>query len=127
MNTLEAYQMALNKAAELENSGIKIVRTPYDQTKRHIEDIQALVEKYPDLPIDKWVNIKFYVNNIVEIESVVAAINYLSLLGIGFDRGGCATYLDWELDWSFDCDNTERMEDIETTNDLVERIKECNE
>jgi len=126
MNTLEAYQATLNKVEELKKEGCEIKFFPYDRKKHSEEYVNKLIKEYPDLPIEKWTSVQITFGNRIQFEKIKDAINYLSLIGIRFDRGGAGDNFDWELDWSFDYNEEERGDEIEATNTLFESIEENN-
>lgn len=91
MDILEAYHKTLGVVEELRQGGINVVVTPSVSTR----------EKDDPLPRDKWVNVKFMVENKAQSDLVRQKSRELGLDGIVFDTGGMQGERDWELDWSF--------------------------
>jgi len=125
MTILEAFEATKKKAEELKEFGIEVEFVPYSKKNHSQVYLDELKQKYPDIPMDKWGTIKLKATNPIHFEKINDANNYLSMIGIGFDRGGCNGVIDWELDWSFSYTGEERAEDIQATNDLMDRLKYC--
>jgi len=121
MTPLDAYNIALNKVKELENSGIKVVIKP--SKSRSNEDTIKKYDRADRVSPDKWIYVSFKTNDKIEISKIFDAATYLSMCGISFDTGGCCGQRDWELDWSFSYEEkSEKWEWNEARSDVEEMI-----
>ena len=104
MNVLEAYQIALDKITELENSGIEV---KMKKTGKSLEESPDSKYDLPDrLPRDLYLHVSFVPKSEDAWDAVFAAGMELAKKGISFDTGAGGGERDWELDWSFNGPDT---------------------
>lgn len=127
MTANEAFDFGLAKIDELKREqGINIKVIPYDFTRDH-------AKKYLEEPLeehqastDKWCRIHFK-NPMTERqkEEISEIGNYLNLVGISFDSGGCEKGRDWEWDWSFKYVGKNNQEAREARDQLEDLLNQC--
>lgn len=130
MKIIEAYELVMEKVFELKESGVDVVITPYDWASRTPQEKEAarlnFINYKSILPIDKWSSISLTYENEIERELIQDTGNYLAMVGICFDCGGCGTSRDWEIDWSFRYTGKEEPQHIEARNNCEESILTLN-
>jgi hypothetical protein len=125
MDTLEAYNLTIDKIEELKREGINSTSVP----SRSRGD-RNLIKKYnspKNVKPDKWFHVTFNINDEVQADKIFDAVKYLGLCGIQFDTGGYKNTRDWELDWSFEYtgkENEEWMQKVEEVEYLIRDLKD---
>jgi hypothetical protein len=97
MTINEAYEFVMNKLERLKNEGI-------DYTMNESIKTPVLIEKYDKpnrLPVDKWINIAFNLENESDVKKIHDMENLCKMVGIYFDTRFGKVQRDWEIDWSF--------------------------
>lgn len=114
MTKTEAYELTLEKIAELKKAGVSVTTRSPHLLKGGTAD---------DLPHEKWLHITFDVTDVAHLMKVNEAANYLGMCGIGFDTGGWQDYRDWELDWSFNYTGKEDEQWRDAREEVEELLK----
>jgi hypothetical protein len=127
MTADEAFDFGLAKIDELRHeNGLKIKVIPYDFTRDHAKKyLEEPVEKH-QASTDRWCRINFKNPMTDEQHEKVRELgNYLNMVGMSWDSGGCAEGRDWEWDWSFKYvakDNQEAREARDQLEDLFKEV-----
>jgi hypothetical protein len=151
MELLEAYELAMQEARDLEKTGIVVKFIPSCS-----RTIQSVLDKYAGkdgvLPVDKWFRVRFHYVGNEQLQAIQEAHKGLIWRGMNFDSGGMTVtpeqtvalidsmaaaldlgrrlydprtseigFRDWELDWSF---RVRDMPDADHENrvDMVEEV-----
>ena len=130
MTANEAFDFGLYKIDELQKeTGVVIKIHPYDFDRFDEKHNKELIEKYSGddrADPEKWCRIHFKSPmNDEQKEKIRELRNYLSMVGISSDSGGCAAGWDWEWDWSFRYiakDNQEAREADDLLYDLFKEV-----
>ena len=130
MTANEAFDFGLSKIKELQKeTGIKIKFRQYDFTTEHGKEVKEedkfKTEKHASH--EKWCRITFcspFTDE--ESEKIRELGNYLNMVGMSWDSGGCATGRDWEWDWSFKYVGKDNQEAREARDQLEDLFDECN-
>lgn len=127
MTANEAFEFGLSKIDELKHElGINIKVIPYDFTRDHTKEyLEEPIEEH-QVSTDKWCRINFLTPMTDEQREKIRELgNYLNLIGMSWDSGGCATGWDWEWDWSFNYvpkDNQEAREGRDQLDELFKKV-----
>ncbi len=129
METIDAFYFAIEKIYELKEENIEVKITPYRKVSE--EEKQDLIKEYsgPErIPFDKWCKITFTINKDDDVRKIQEVGNYLGMVGISFDTGGCKRQRDWEFDWSFSyIPKSEKFEWIQAREDVEDMISKMND
>lgn len=99
----EALLLTLDKVDELGELGIGVASEPSGSASN-----PETVERYGgpgNVPPDLWVRVSFMTDDAEHLERIHDAEDHLVTLGVRFDTGGCYGRREWELDWSFTCND----------------------
>ncbi len=97
MELLEAYRQTLNAAGDLRVDGIKTEITQSRSDHAQEED---------GLPKSMWVQIIFHPTRQAQVAAINKAADELGWAGIVFDTSGHPGQRQWDIDWSFEVQDT---------------------
>lgn len=118
MDILKAYQAAVDAALELKGEGVDIKITK--SGSEHSEEEGGL-------PLDKWIQIEFFVETKAQSDAVHQRTRELNWKGIRFDSSGHSRQRQWDLDWSFEVSGVPSGDWEEAGNWLEKRIDEMDD
>lgn len=109
------HEYTLNVVKQIEKSGIKVKLTPFPEKHKQDKSLNKYKNNLQRASIDRWVRVSFFVNK-EQAKLIGEKCTELAKKGIQFDTGGTICedkriQLDWELDWSFKCNNVSNETD----------------
>ena len=128
MTPNEVFDFGLAKIDELrQEQGINIKVIPYDFTSNHAKKYLEEPLEEDQASTDRWCRIKFKNPMTDEQKEKFRELgNYLNMVGISFDSGGCKEGRDWEWDWSFKYVAKDNQEAREARDQLEDLLGEYN-
>lgn len=105
MTIEEAYKLAMEAVRRLQDRGLTVRVT--DSPSRNNSTTVARYDVPGRLKPDKWQKFSLAFGTEEQRDAIEEEKLGLRNAGIGFDTGGFVGVRDWEIDWSFRCDETQ--------------------
>ncbi len=115
MELLEAYRQTLNAAGDLRVDGIK---TEITQSRSNHD------QEENGLPKSMWVQVVFHPTRKAQEAAINKTLDELGWAGIVFDTSGHPGQRQWDIDWSFEVQDTpdgEGEAERQDVEDMIDR------